>query len=67
MSYAAGLFVQPTFIRNKFVVLLTLLLKCFGPSYSRALSMTVNAVVTDMGRTFSRRCQVRRTLLAQIP
>ncbi|ACF70281.1 hypothetical protein SeHB_A0926 [Salmonella enterica subsp. enterica serovar Heidelberg str. SL486] len=29
MSYVAIPFVQPLFIRNKFVVLLTLLLKCF--------------------------------------
>ncbi len=29
MSYAAIPLVQPHFIRNKFVVLLTLLLKCF--------------------------------------
>lgn len=37
MSYAAIPFVQPLFIRNKFVVLLTLLLNVSGRSYSQEL------------------------------
>lgn len=51
MSYAAIPFVQPLFIRNKFVVLLTLL-KCFWSQLQPSLSMTVNVVVTDMDGTF---------------